>query len=163
MTTTEDAGAALADYPRIASGLAIALLLMLLGVPFFGAGVNSALHDVGSGLGIMAFSMIFNLPAILLLRNRMKRKREQEHVLIFADRVERRSAAGTQVFPFSALERIDAKITTFQNSGNSYHSYRLPFGALGLVTVETNTHQGVDGETGRLLMRVSGKSITPWS
>ena len=92
-----------------------------------------------------------------------KRKREQEHVLIFADRVERRSAAGTQVFPFSALERIDAKITTFQNSGNSYHSYRLPFGALGLVTIETNTHEGVDGETGRLLMRVSGKPMQPWT
>jgi hypothetical protein len=163
MTTTETTGAALADYARVTSGLAAAILLMLLGVPFFGAGVSRALNDVGAGLGIMAFSMIFNLPAILILGNRMKRKREREHVLVFADRVERRTAAGTQVFPFSALERIDAKIVSYQNSGNTYHSYRLPFGALGLVTIETNTHEGVDGEAGRLLMRLSGKSITPWS
>jgi len=87
-TTTDEA---LADHPRTPSGLAAIILLFLLGIPFFGAGVNIATQRLGEGLGLMAVSMIINLPAILILRNYPRVKRGGERILIFADRGERRA------------------------------------------------------------------------
>src|SRR5689334_4900504 len=100
MTTASPPDAALADYTRAPSGLVAASLLLVLGLPFFGAGVNMALTHLGDGLGLMAFSMIINLPALLILRNYLKVKRAAERILIFPDRIERRTRAGSVALPF---------------------------------------------------------------
>lgn len=156
--TNRDAPAPLAVYARVPSGLAAALLLLLLGGPFFGAGVNIALSRFGEGAGLMAFSMILNLPALLILRNWLRVRRAAEEVLIFADRVERRTRRGVDRLPMSALQRIEAQIRSFE-SGNRYHTYRLSFVGEATLTIETDTHKGVDAETGRLLERISGVRI----
>lgn len=148
----------LAIYARVPSGLTAAVLLLLLGGPFFGAGANIALSRLGEGAGLMAFSMILNLPALLILRNWLKVRQSAEQVLIFSDRVERRTKRGVDRLPLSALERIEAQIRSFE-SGNRYHTYRLSFLGQAAITIETDTHKGVDGETGRLLERVSGVRI----
>jgi hypothetical protein len=163
MTTATPADAALAEHVRTPSGLPAAILLLLLGVPFFAAGVNIALQRLGEGLGLCAFSMLFNLPAILILRKYLRVKRDAERILIFSDRLERRTASGMMALPFSQLDRLEGKITTFQNSGNQYHAYRLSFRGQGAVEMETSSHQGVNGDTGRLLQKVSGVNLQPWA
>lgn len=163
MTTATPADTALADHARTPSGIGAAILLALLGVPFFGAGVNIALDRPGEGLGLCAFSMVFNLPVILILRRYFAVKRGGERILIFEDRIERRTTSGTVAMPFSQLEKLEGKITTFQSSGNQYHSYRLSFRGQGAIEMETSSHAGVNGDTGRLLQRVSGASLTPWA
>jgi hypothetical protein len=162
MTTATPADTALAEHARTPSGVAAAILLMVLGVPFFGAGVNIALERLGQGLGLCAFSMVFNLPAILIVRNHFKVKRAAERILIFADRVERRTASGSVILPFSDLEKLEGKITTYQRSGNQDHAYRLSFRGQGPIEIETSSHAGVNGDTGRLLLKVSGASLQPW-
>ncbi len=122
-----------------------------------------ALTHLGDGLGLMAFSMIINLPALLVLRNYLKVKRAAERILIFQDRIEQRTRAGSVTFPFSQLERLEGKITTFKNTGTQYHAYRLSFRGQGALELETSTHPGVNGETGRLLQRVSGVGMQPWA
>jgi hypothetical protein len=163
MTTATPPDAALADHPRTPSGLVAIILLLVLGLPFFGAGVNIALQRLGEGLGLIAVSMLFNLPALLILRNYIKVKRGAERILIFPDRLERRTSSGNVAFPFSQLERLEGKITTFQNSGNQHHDYRLSFRGQGPLELGTTSHEGVNGDTGRLLQRVSGVSIQPWA
>jgi hypothetical protein len=159
MTTDEP----LADHARVPSGLTAIILLFLLGVPFFGAGVNIALQRLGEGLGLIAFSMLMNLPAILILRNYLRVKRDAERILIFADRLERRTTRGSVTFPFAQLERLEGKITTFQSSGNQFHDYRLSFRGQGPLELMTATHPGVNGDTGRLLQRVSGVNMVAWA
>jgi hypothetical protein len=44
-------------------------------------------------------------------------------------------------------------------SENRYHTYRLSFLGEAALTLETDTHRGVDAETGRLLERISGVRI----
>jgi hypothetical protein len=163
MTTATPEGTALADHARAPSGIGAAILLLLLGVPFFAAGVNIALQRLGEGLGLCAFSMVFNLPAILIFRRYFAVKRAAERILIFADRVERRTASGIVTLPFSQLDKLEGKITTFQNSGNQYHAYRLSFRGQAAIELETSSHPGVNGDTGRLLMKVSGASLQPWA
>jgi hypothetical protein len=163
MTIATPADAALAEHARTPSGLPAAILLLVLGVPFFAAGVNIALSRLGEGLGLCAFSMLFNLPAILIVRKYLRVKRGAERVLIFSDRLERRTAGGMMALPFSQLDRLEGKITTFQNSGNQYHAYRLSFRGQPPVEIETSSHEGVNGDTGRLLQRVSGVSLQPWA
>jgi hypothetical protein len=163
MTTANPADAALAEHPRTPSGLPAAILLLLLGVPFFAAGVNAALQHLDVGLGLMAFSMIFNLPALLILRKYLKVRRGAERILIFSDRLERRTSSGMMALPFSQLDRLEGKITAFQNSGNQYHAYRLSFRGQEAVEMETASHQGVNGDTGRLLQKVSGVALQPWA
>jgi hypothetical protein len=165
MTIATPADTALAEHARAPGGLVAAILLLLLGVPFFAAGVGRALtgFGLGDGLGVVAISMLFNLPAILILRRYLKVKREAERILIFSDRLERRTASGMMALPFSQLDRLEGKITTFQNSGNQYHAYRLSFRGQAAVEIETNSHPGVNGDTGRLLQQVSGVSLQPWA
>ena len=71
--------------------------------------------------------------------------------------------AFSMALPFSQLDRLEGKITTFQNSGNQYHAYRLSFRGQAAVEMETSSHQGVNGDTGRLLQKVSGVSLQPWA
>lgn len=163
MTTATAPEASLADHARVPSGLGAAVLLFVLGVPLFCAGVNIALQRVGEGLGLMAVSMVFNLPAILILRRYLQVKRGAERILIFSDRIERRTPGGSVSFPFSELDRLEGKITTFQGSGNQYHAYRLSFRGQEALELETSSHQGVNGDTGRLLQQVSGVSLQPWA
>lgn len=163
MTTATTTEAPLADYARVPSGMGAAILLFVLGVPLFCAGVNIALQRVGEGLGLMAVSMLFNLPAILILRRYLQVKRGAERILIFSDRVERRTPGGSTSLPFSQLDRLEGKITTFQGSGNQYHAYRLSFRGQEALELETSSHQGVNGDTGRLLQQVSGVSLQPWA
>jgi hypothetical protein len=159
-TTTE---APLAEHARVPSGLTAAILLFVLGIPFFCAGVNIALQRLGEGLGLMAFSMVLNLPAILILRRYLQVKRGAERILIFSDRIERRTQSESTSLPFSQLDRLEGKITTFQGSGNQYHAYRLSFRGQAALELETGSHQGVNGDTGRLLQQVSGVSLQPWA
>ncbi len=163
MTIATPADTALAEHARTPSGLPAAILLLLLGIPFGAAGVNIALQRLGEGLGLVAFSMIFNLPAFLILRKYVKVRRGAERILIFSDRLERRTTSGMMALPFSQLDRLEGKITTFQNSGNQYHAYRLSFRGQEAVELETSSHQGVNGDTGRLLQKVSGVSLQPWA
>ena len=163
MSIATPADTALAEHARTPSGLPAAILLMVLGVPFFLAGVNIALQRLGEGLGLCAVSMLFNLPAILILRKYLSVRRGAERILIFSDRLERRTASGMMALPFSQLDRLEGKITTFQNSGNQYHDYRLSFPGQEALELGTQTHEGVNGDTGRLLQKVSGVNLQPWA
>lgn len=152
----------LARHARMPSGRAAAVLLLLIGVPFFAAGVNEATKNLGSGLGLIGVSMLFNLPAILIVRKFLRVRREAEELSIFEDRVERKTAVGTEQLSFRDLERLEGKITTFQNSGNQYHAYRLVFRGREPLLLETDTHAGVNGDTGRLLQRLAPCGMQPW-
>ena len=163
MTIATPADAALAEHTRTPSGLPAAILLLVLGVPFFAAGVNIALSRLGEGLGLCAVSMLFNLPAILIARKYLRVKRGAERILIFSDRLERRTPGGMMALPFSQLDRLEGKITTFQSSGNQVHAYRLSFRGQTPVEIETSSHEGVNGDTGQLLQRVSGVPLQPWA
>ena len=153
----------LATFQRTASGLTAIVLLLLLGVPFALAGINIALTRLGEGLGLVAFSMLFNLPAILIAMKYAKVRRAREVVAIYPDRVERRASGQDESMPLPDLVRIEAKVTTFTNTGNRYHSYRLTFRGRAPLELETDTHQGVDGETGRLLAELSGVPVQAWA
>ncbi|MEP7124412.1 MAG: hypothetical protein ABJE95_26020 [Byssovorax sp.] len=163
MSTATPVDAALAEHARTPSGLPAAVLLLLLGVPFFAAGVNIALSRFGEGLGLCGVSMLFNLPAISILRSYLRVKRGGERIQIFSDRLVRHTTGGSMALPFSQLERLEGKITTFQRSGNQDHAYRLSFRGQPPVEIETSSHGGVNGDTGQLLQRVSGVSLQPWA
>jgi hypothetical protein len=111
---------------------------------------------------LLAFGALGLVTAAAVWFDTASKTKKNERIRLFADRIEVASSAGSVRYPFSELKSLEGKVTTYQQTGERVHGYKLSFASGVVELIGGGEFVGVGEATGPLLVEKTGRRIEPW-
>jgi hypothetical protein len=152
-----------AEFPRKIphKAVPIGFLVFGLGMAIGGAVSYDPAQMARNGL-LLAFGALFLVTGVGLWLDAAKKTRLNERIRLFGDRIEVASSKGTTSYPFSELKSLEGKVTTYQQTGERVHGYKLAFGSGVVELIGGGELVGIGEQTGSLLAEHTGRRMEPW-
>jgi hypothetical protein len=111
---------------------------------------------------LLAFGALGLVTAAAVWFDTAGKTKKNERIRLFGDRIEVASSAATVRYPFSELKSLEGKVTTYQQTGERVHGYKLAFASGVVELIGGGEFVGVGEATGPLLVEKTGRRIEPW-
>lgn len=151
-----------AEFPRRIHSMGLVAAFGLIGLALSIAGAITADSPETARTGLLlGFGALGLIAAIAMWIDIARKRKAQESITIFEDRVRIRKSGNVVEHKFSELRALEAKIIVVQQSGARLHAYRLCF-ASDNIELHEGDFLNVGAATGPLLMRAANTDIRPW-
>ncbi len=152
-----------AEFRRKIPSKAVPIVFVVIGVGLAIGGAVSwdAAEMARNGL-LLGFGALGLIAGVAVWLDAANKTRLNERIRLFGDRIEVATSKGTTSYPFSELKSLEGKVTTYQQTGERVHGYKLAFAGGVVELIGGGEFVGIGEQTGSLLAQHTGRRMEPW-